>query len=80
MCIDYRAVNTMTVKDRYPIPHIVNLLNSIHGHCLFKELDLAAGYYQILIATADRRKTDSTIKLGLYEWRVLRFGLANAPS
>jgi len=80
MCIDYRAVNAITVKDRYPLPHIEDLLNSMHGSCWFTKLDLAAGYHQIRIATADRQKTAFTTKFGLYEWRVLPFGLANAPS
>jgi len=80
MSIDYRAVNAITIKDRYPLPHIEDLLNSMHGSCWFTKLDLAAGYHQICIATADRQKTAITTKSGLYKWRVLPFGLANAPS
>ena len=80
MCIDYRAVNAITVKDRYPLPHIEDLLNSMHGSCWFTKLDLAAGYHQIRIATADRQKTAFTTEFGLYKWRVLPFGLANTPS
>jgi len=80
MCIDYRAVNAITIKDRYPLPHIEDLLNSMHGSCWFTKLNLAAGYHQIRIATADRQKLAFTTKFGLYEWRVLPFRLANAPS
>jgi hypothetical protein len=80
MCIDNRAVNAITVKDRYPLPHIEDLLNSMHGSYWFTKLALAAGYHQIRIATADREKTPFITKCGLYEWRVLPFGLANAPS
>jgi hypothetical protein len=80
MWIEYRAVNAITVKDRYPLPHIEDLLNSMHGSCWFTKLDLAAGYDQICIATADRQKTAFTTKFGLYDWRVLPCGLANAPS
>jgi hypothetical protein len=80
MCIDYHAVNAITVKDRYPLPHIEDLLNSMHSSCWFTKLDLAAGYHQIRIATADMQKTAFTTKFGLYEWRVLPFGLANAPT
>jgi hypothetical protein len=78
--IDYRAVNAITVKDRYPLPHIEDLLNSMHGSCWFTKLNLVAGYHQIRIATADRQKTAFTTTFCLYEWRVLLFGLANAPS
>jgi len=68
MCIDYRAVNAITIKDRYPLPHIEDLLNSMHGSCWFTTLDLVAGYYQIRIATADRQKTAFTTKFSVYEW------------
>jgi len=80
MCIDDRAVNAITVKDRDPHPHIDDLLNSMHSLFWFTKLYLVAGYHQIRIATADRQKTAFTTKFGLYEWRVLPFGLANAPS
>jgi hypothetical protein len=68
MCIDYRAVNAITIKDRYPLLHIEYLLNSMHGSCWFTKLELAAGYNQIRIATADRQKTAFTTKFCLYEW------------
>jgi len=80
MGIDYRAVNAITVKDRYPLPHTEDLLNSMHSSCWFTKLDMAAGYHQICIAMADRQKTALTTKLGLYEWQELPFGLVNAPS
>jgi len=80
MCMDYYTVNTITIKDRYPLPHIEELLNCIHGFCWFTKLDLAAGYHQIHVTQADRQKTALTTKFGLYKWRVLPFGLANAPS
>jgi len=80
MCIDYCTVNAITVKDRYPLPHIEDLLNSMHGSCWFTKLDLVAGYHEIRIATADRHKTAFTTKFGLYEWQVLPFGLGNTPS
>jgi hypothetical protein len=73
-------VNAITVNDRYPLPHIEHLLNSMHGSCWFTKLDFEAGYHQICIATADRQKTAFTTKFGLYKWQVLPFGLANAPS
>jgi hypothetical protein len=51
--IDYRAVNAITIKDRYPLPDIEHLLNSMHGSCWFTKLDLVVDYHQIRIATAD---------------------------
>jgi hypothetical protein len=79
-CIDYRVVNAITGKDRYPLPHIEDLLNFMHGSCWLTKLDLVAGFQQIRIATADRQKKAFITKLGFYMWRVLPFGLANAPS
>jgi len=67
MCIDYRAVNPITIKNRYPLPHIEDVLNSMHSSCWFPKLDLAAAYHQICIATSDRQKTAFTTKFGLYE-------------
>jgi len=80
MCIDYPAVNAITVNDCYVLPHIEDLPNSIFSCCLFTQLDLAAAYYQICIATADRQMMVFTIKFALYESWVLHFGLVNAPS
>ena len=80
MCIDYRVVNAITVNDGYPLPHIQDLINSMHSSCWFTKLDLAAGSHQLCIATADRYKMAFTTKFGSYQWRVLPFGLANAPS
>ena len=80
MCIDYCTVNALSIKDRYPLPHIEDLLNSTHRSCWFTKLDLAAGYHEMCIATVDRQMTAFTTQFGLYEWRVLSFGLANAPS
>jgi hypothetical protein len=64
MCNDYRAVNAITVKDHYPLPHIEDLLNCIHGSCWFTKLDMVAGYHQTHIATTNRQKTTFTNKFG----------------
>lgn len=79
-CLDYRALNELTVKTRYPLPRIDDLLDAARGATCFSAIDLASGYYQIPIAEADVPKTAFCTPWGQYEWRVLPMGLTNAPS
>jgi len=79
MCIEYCTVNTITIKDRYPLPPIEDLLNYMHGSCWFTRLDSAARYNQTRIATADMQKMAFTTNFGLSEWWVLPFGVGNIP-
>jgi hypothetical protein len=80
MCIDYRGLNAITTRDRYPLPYIEDLIDRLHGSRVFTKLDLASGYHQLCIHPDDRHKTAFVAPNGFYEWTVIPFGLSNAPS
>ena len=80
MCIDYRQLNKVTVKNKYPLPRIDNLFNQLQGACTFSKIDLRSGYCQLKIWAADVPTTSFRTRYWHYEFLVMSFGLTNAPA
>jgi hypothetical protein len=80
LCVDYRALNEVTVKNKYPLPRIDDQFDQLCGACVFSKIDLQSGYHKMKIRECDILKTAFVSRYGMLEYTVMTFGLTNAPA
>jgi len=80
LCVDYKVLNKMTMKNKYPLPKIDDLMDQLHGSSVFSKIDLWSGYHQILVKADDVQKTAFRSRYGHYEYVVMPFSVTNAPT
>jgi hypothetical protein len=78
--VDYRTLNEVTIKNKYPLPRIDDIFDQLHGACVFSKINLQSGYHQLKIQECDIPKTTFVSRYGLHEYTVMSFGLTNAPA
>jgi hypothetical protein len=80
MCVDYRSLNDVIMKNKYPLPRIEDLFDQMRGARVFSKIELRPGYHQMKISPSDIPKTILSTQYGLYEFTIMSFGLTNAPA